>query len=111
MLGIETIEGSIGEQHWKILLNILQNSKHSLLLLDEWDSALDHLHTKAIDERLDALAHDNTILEVRHKHIHDIAVENYDKTKLLTLLIELITIPFTLPNVLHVFHTPNYLSF
>ncbi|MCT4697172.1 hypothetical protein [Candidatus Cardinium sp. TP] len=79
MLGIETIEGSIGEQHWKMLLNILQNSKNNLLLLDEWDSALDHLHTKAIDEKLDALAHNHTILEVRHKHMHYTSVESCDK--------------------------------
>ncbi|WP_419241290.1 ABC transporter ATP-binding protein [Cardinium endosymbiont of Nabis limbatus] len=79
ILGIKKIEGSIGEQHWQILLNILQNSESSLLLLDEWDSALDHLHTKAIDERLDALAHDHTILEVRHKHMNYVSIESCDK--------------------------------
>lgn len=67
VLGTETVNGSVGEQHLHILQAILDNRQESLLLLDEWDSALDHANTEAINQQLDLLANSNIILEVRHK--------------------------------------------
>jgi len=66
VLGIETLNGSIGEKHRCILLEILKNSNNNLLLLDEWDASLDQFNTKDIDQQLNELALIKTIFEVRH---------------------------------------------
>lgn len=67
VLGTETVNGSVGEQHCHLLQAILDNRQESLLLLDEWDSALDRANTEAIDQQLNLLANSTIILEVRHK--------------------------------------------
>ncbi len=71
VLGTKAVNGSVGEQHCQILQAILANRQESLLLLDEWDSALDHSNTEAIDQQIDRLANSNIILEVRHKRARE----------------------------------------
>ncbi|MDC9613334.1 hypothetical protein PSI19_05415 [Xenorhabdus khoisanae] len=65
-IGNLTNIGSTGQRQLS-QLNILINKNGLMILLDEWDSNLDQVNTKKMDEILNTLSHSNIIIEVRHK--------------------------------------------
>ena len=60
------IRGSTGESQIEMIEMFMQQ-KVKVFLLDEWDANLDMMNTNTIDARLNDLAQDALIVEVRHK--------------------------------------------